>query len=193
MFSQKAEKLIDRQARHVPFLSQYFHEIEHVSGELNVVPDDALSRLEMATFDDGLPDLDQWATDQASDTDLQDILTGKTESSLELDSRQTANGPVYFVIAYNRSRLFVPLRRRCAVFNTLHRQAQGGGTATAALFAQRFVWPGMNREIWRWVRTCEQCQKAKVHRPPGYVRSTRSTFRAYPPGPGQPATRLEKR
>ncbi|CAI6373536.1 unnamed protein product [Macrosiphum euphorbiae] len=111
MFSQKSEKLIDRQARHVAFLSQYFHGIEHVSGELNVIPY-VLSRLEWATFDDGLPDLKQWATDQARDTELQDIITGKTESYLELDARQTANGPVYFDIEYNRSRVFVPLRHR---------------------------------------------------------------------------------
>jgi len=50
MFSQKAEKLIDRQARHVAFLSQFFHEIEHVSGER-----DALLRLELAALEDGLP------------------------------------------------------------------------------------------------------------------------------------------
>lgn len=154
MFSQKPEKLIDRQARHVAFLSQYFHEVEHVSGDLNVVPD-ALSRLELAPIDEELPDLDQWATDQASDTDLQNILTGKTESLLELDARQRVSGPVYFDIAHNRSRLFVPLRQRRAVFNTIHRQAHGGGTATAALIVQRFVWPGMNREIRRWVKMCE--------------------------------------
>lgn len=58
MFSQKAEKLIDRQARHVAFSSQFFHEIEHVSGERNIVPD-ALSRLELATLEDGLPDLNR--------------------------------------------------------------------------------------------------------------------------------------
>jgi len=75
-----------------------------------------------------------------------------------------ASGPVYFDIAYNRSRLFVPLQQRRVVFNILHRQAHGGGTATAALIAQLFVWPGMNREIRRWVKMCEQCQKAKVHR-----------------------------
>jgi len=58
MFSQKAEKLIGRQAQHIAFLSQYFHDIEHVSGELLVVPD-ALSRLELVPLNDGLPDLDQ--------------------------------------------------------------------------------------------------------------------------------------
>jgi len=43
-------------------LSQYFYEIEHVSGERNTVPD-ALLRLELSTFDNGLSDLDQWAVD----------------------------------------------------------------------------------------------------------------------------------
>lgn len=49
MFFQKVEKLIARQARHVAFLSQLIHDVEHVSGKSNVVPD-ALSRLELATL-----------------------------------------------------------------------------------------------------------------------------------------------
>lgn len=163
MFSQKAEKLIHRQARHIAFLSQYFDEIEHVSGERNTVPD-RLPQLEVAIFDHGLPDLDQWAIDQASDTELQDIITGKKESSLELDARQTTNGPVYFDIAHNRSRLFVPQKHRRAVFTTLHQHAHGGSAATARIFKDRFVWPGMDREIWRLVKMCEQCQKVKVHK-----------------------------
>lgn len=63
------EKLIDRQARHVTFLSKFVHDIEHVSGKSNVVPD-VLSRLELITFEDGLPDLNQWAVDQVNDTKL---------------------------------------------------------------------------------------------------------------------------
>ncbi|CAH1731650.1 unnamed protein product [Aphis gossypii] len=163
MFSQKTEKLVDRQARHIAFLSQYFDEIEHVSGERNTIPD-ALSRLELAIFDHGLPDLNQWAIDQANDMELQDIITGKTESSLELDARQTTNGPVYFDIAHNRSRLLVPRKHRRAVFTTLHQQAHGGSAATARIVKDRFVWPGMDREIRRWVKMCQQCQKAKVHK-----------------------------
>jgi len=55
------------------------------------------------------------------------------ESLLELDARQTTNGPVYFDIAYNRSRLFVPLKHRRAVFTILHQQARGGSAATARI------------------------------------------------------------
>jgi len=148
MFSQKAEKLIDRQARHVAFLSQFVHDIEHVSGENNLVPD-ALSRLELATCEDGLPDLNQWAIDQAKDTKLKDIISGVSKSSLKLEARQTANGPVYFDVAHDRTRLLVPQRHRRAVFTTLHGQAHGGRAATGRIIKARFVWPGMDREIRR--------------------------------------------
>lgn len=163
IFTQKAEKLIDRQARHVAFLSQFFHEIEHISGECNVVPD-ALSRLELATLEDGLPNLDQWAVDQANNAELQDIVSGNTESSLELEARQTTNGPVYFDRAHDRSRLFVPRCHRRAVFNTLHRQAHGDGAATCQVIKARFVWLRMDRVIRRWVKSYKHCQRAKVHR-----------------------------
>ncbi|KAL4088886.1 hypothetical protein QTP88_023970 [Uroleucon formosanum] len=111
-----------------------------------------------------LPDLDQWAADQARDARLQDIISGNTESSLELGARQTANGSVYFDVAHDRTRLFVPQCHRRAVFNSLHHQAHGGGAATCRIIKARFVWPGMDREILRWVKTCEPCQRAKIHR-----------------------------
>lgn len=163
MFSQKMEKLIDRQARHIAFLSQLFHNVEHISGESNVVPD-ALSRLELATLNNGLPDLDQWALDQANDTELQNIISGCSKTSLTLEARQTKNGPVYFDVAPDRTRLLVPRKHRRAVFTTLHGQAHSGQSATRQIVKARFVWPGMDREIRSWTRTCEQCQRAKIHR-----------------------------
>jgi len=39
MFTLKTEKIIDRQIRHISFLSQYISRIEHVSSEHNVIPD----------------------------------------------------------------------------------------------------------------------------------------------------------
>jgi len=47
MFTLKTEKIIDRQVRQISFLSQFLHDIEHVHGKENLVPD-ALSRLEIA-------------------------------------------------------------------------------------------------------------------------------------------------
>lgn len=92
MFTQKTEKLLDRQARHIAFLSKFLHDVEHVSGESNVVPD-ALSRLELAALLQDSPDLNQWATDQANDAELQKILSGNTPTSLLLNARTTTSGP----------------------------------------------------------------------------------------------------
>lgn len=163
LFSQKADKLLDRQTRHIAFLSQFIYDIEHVSGESNTVPD-ALSRLELSAVDDVVPDLLQWATDQLNDPELQNILSGRTTTSLALQVRQTANGPVYFDNANNRSRLFVPKTRRRAIFTALHGQAHGGIEATCRLIKSRYCWLNMDREIRRWTRACEQCQKSKLHR-----------------------------
>lgn len=56
--------------------------------------------------------------DQANDAQLQDIISGNSESSAELEARQTTNGPVFFDIAHDRSRLYVPQCHRHAVFNS---------------------------------------------------------------------------
>lgn len=47
MFTLIAEKIIDRQVRLISYLSQFTHDVEHVQGSNNVIPD-ALSRLEVA-------------------------------------------------------------------------------------------------------------------------------------------------
>ena len=39
-----------------------------------------------------------------------------------------------------------------------------GIRATQKLITERFVWPGINRDVRNWTRTCLQCQKCKVHR-----------------------------
>lgn len=163
MFSQKSDKLIDRQTRHIAFLSQFIHDVEHVSGESNTVPD-ALSRLELSAIGDDDPDLHQWAAEQVNDPELRNILSGQTTSSLALQARQTDNGPVYFDTTNNRSRLFVPRTRRRAIFTTLHNQAHSGVSATSRLIRSRFCWPNMDREIRQWARSCEQCQRSKLHR-----------------------------
>lgn len=148
MFSQKQEKIVDRQARHVSFLSQFIHDVEHVSGAVNIVPD-APSRLELSAVDQELPNIDQWATNQTSDTELQSILSGAMETSLVLHSQQTANGPVYFDVVNNQKRLFVPKCHRHTVFTALRGQANCARLATCRLIKARFVWFGMYREIRR--------------------------------------------
>lgn len=102
-----------------------------------MVPD-ALSRLELATLEDGLLDLNQWVVVKANDKELKGI----AKTSLVLDARQTANRHVYFDVALDRRRLLVPQRYRRVVFTTLH-----GRTATSQIIMIRFVSPGMDHEI----------------------------------------------
>lgn len=80
MCTLKAEKNIDRQIRHISFLSQHIHAVEHIQGEKNIVPD-TLSRLEVSELP-VLPDLKQWSLDQAADPELQKVLSGSIKSSL---------------------------------------------------------------------------------------------------------------
>jgi len=162
------------------------------TSERNTVPD-ALSQLELATFDDGLPDLNQWSVDQANDTELQDLLTGRTESSLELDARHTANGPVYFDIAYNRSRLFVPQKHRRTIFTTLHRQAHGGSANRQRTC--RFSRHGsVNTAMGQNVLTVSENQGTQAHGDAARTaRVTRLTFWPHPSRPRRAITAVEQR
>lgn len=162
MFTHKTEKCIDRQVRHISFLSQHIHSVEHVSGENNVVPD-ALSRWEVAETQE-LPSVKQWAADQSTDPELQNLLSGTVKSSLQLQSRNTADGIIYMDYSTGKPRMFVPRVHRRKIFQSLHGQSHGGRSATLRLIKARFCWPNMDREIAQWTRCCEQCQRSKVHR-----------------------------
>jgi cleavage and polyadenylation specificity factor subunit 1 len=133
-----------------------------VQGKDNVVPD-ALSRLEI-TENSALPSLGQWAIDQSNNPQLQDIIAGKQPSSLSLQPRTSPDGVLYSDFSTGNARMFVPAIHRRWVFNALHGQAHGGRRPTLRLIKARYVWPDMDREISKWVRCCEACQRAKVQR-----------------------------
>ena len=63
------------------------------------------------------------------------------------------------------------LRRR--IFDSVHNLAHPSGRATKHLITKRFVWPGMNKDILSWARTCASCQRNKVSRhvknPPKHI------------------------
>ena len=65
----------------------------------------------------------------------------------------------------------VPHRFRRPVFDALHSLSHPGIRASQRLISQHFVWPGVNKDVRQWARSCLQCQRAKIHRhtrtPPG--------------------------
>ncbi len=58
--------------------------------------------------------------------------------------------------------LVLPQFRR-QVFDALHSLSHPGVRATRRLVTSRYVWPGINKDVHDWTRTCLQCQQAKVH------------------------------
>ena len=57
-----------------------------------------------------------------------------------------------------------PPNFRRQVFDLLHGLSHPGVRATQRLITSRYVWPGINKDIREWTRTCLQCQRAKIHK-----------------------------
>ena len=60
-------------------------------------------------------------------------------------------------------RPYVPPSYRRLVFDNLHSLSHPGIRATQHLVTERFVWPGINKDIHEWTRSCQKCQQAKIH------------------------------
>ena len=50
------------------------------------------------------------------------------------------------------------------IFDHFDSQAHPGIRATQRLITALFVWPGINRDIRQWTKSCLSCQRAKIHR-----------------------------
>lgn len=68
------------------------------------------------------------------------------------------------ISAPNTIRLFVPKRLRQAIMHQVHDLAHGGARASKKLITERFVWPGIQKDIAQFVKNCEKCQRCKVNR-----------------------------
>ena len=77
-------------------------------------------------------------------------------------------------------RPYVPKQFRRSVFDSLHLLFHPSIRATQHLVTTRYVWPGINADVRRWVKTCLHCQKSKIQRhtvaPPGTFMTPDSRF-----------------
>ncbi|BHF72090.1 hypothetical protein SprV_0401515300 [Sparganum proliferum] len=89
-----------------------------------------------------------------------------TDSSLILRDvpLPTQAGTITCDISTGHDRPFVPATMCRQVFDTLHGLSHPGVGSTVKLITDRFVWPHINRDFWRWVQSCLPCQRAKIHR-----------------------------
>ncbi|BHF83024.1 hypothetical protein SprV_0802616500 [Sparganum proliferum] len=76
----------------------------------------------------------------------------------------TGTGTILCDVSTPFHRPYVPASMRRAVFQTLHGLSHPGIRAPQKLLAERFVWPGLNKDVKAWTRSCLCCQRNKVQR-----------------------------
>lgn len=108
---------------------------------------------------------EELAKEQATDPELQTLLQ-TTTTSLKLQKFRIdhSDNIIYCDVAGEDVRPYVPELIRQTIFNIVQNLSHPGARATAKLITRRFVWPGVNKDVARWVKTCLACQRAKIHR-----------------------------
>lgn len=160
-FLQNKQKCSPRQFNHLDFVSQFTTDIRHISGKDNI-PADTLTRIEAVSSP---PTLEQLARSQEYDTELQTIISNRSTSlKLEQMSIPDTSVTLYCDVSLPRPRPFAPKELRRQIFNSIHSMSHPGTRSTTKMVTDRFIWPSARKDCRNWVRTCEACQKTKVHR-----------------------------
>lgn len=170
--SKHTDPLSARQQRHLAYVSEFSTDITHVSGKNNVVAD-CLSRNAVNDVTLGL-DFLAMARDQSQSPDIQ-AYRNATASGLSLvDVQVTEYGPTMLCdVSTGQPRPIVPPHYRRTVFNIIHGLSHPGKRTTKKLIAQKYVWPGMRKQVTKWTAECQTCQRSKIHR---HVRAPLETF-----------------
>ena len=159
-FQQKRDKCSTRQFRHLDFIAQFSTDVQHISGQENIVAD-TLSRVDTILAPATHEEL---AKAQESDTELQKLLICGTAMQLEKIPVPGTSTEQYCDMAHERQRPFVPSTLRRQVFNSLHSLSHPGIRAIAKMISQRFVWPSIQKDCRNWAKTCLVCQRSKISR-----------------------------
>lgn len=155
---------LPHEERYLQYISSFTRSIKHISGKDNFVAD-ALSRVDTIVMPSAIS-FDDMAVDQMTDPELQKLLTSKT-SSLRLELKTIANSSkqLYCDISdHGPPRPFIPKQQRSIIMHTIHDLSHPGIRATRKLVSTKFVWPSMNQDIAKFVRSCDRCQRSKINR-----------------------------
>nr|VZI07986.1 unnamed protein product [Spirometra erinaceieuropaei] len=170
-----SDKLSPREIRHLDYISQFTSDIRHIDGSRNEVAD-ALSRPSIAhlQLSPGI-DLAEMAAEQRRvGPPCDEDVSGLQLQELPLT---TGNGTILCDVSTPSHRPFVPPSLCRKVFSSLHNLSHPGSRATDKLVSDRFVWPGMHKDLKAWTRACIACQRSKIQR---HNKAPIGTF----PGPG---------
>ena len=152
-----------RETRHLDFISQFTSDIRHVKGKDNPVAD-ALSRMDVnaVTVPPLHIDYALIATAQQNDPDLSQL--NSTSLHLQALPLPDSTDTILCDMSTASPRPYIPKHFRHIIFDQFHNHAHPGIRATQRLLTDRFVWPGINRDIRQWAKSCIPCQRAKIHR-----------------------------
>ncbi|BHF80886.1 hypothetical protein SprV_0702401400 [Sparganum proliferum] len=156
----RSDKLSPREIRHLDYISQFTSDIRHIDGSRNEVAD-ALSRPSIAhlQLSPGI-DLAEMAAEQRRvGSPCDEDVSGLQLQELPLT---TGNGTILCDVSTPSHRPFVSPSLRRKVFSYLHNLSHPGSRATDKLVSDRFVWPGMHKDLKAWTRACLGCQRNKV-------------------------------
>lgn len=106
---------------------------------------------------------DERLEEQRKDEELKALLQSET-SSLPLKQLRLDGGDKTVYCSVDKEiRIYVSRPLRKQIFDNMHNLSHPSGRATRKRIAQRFVWPGMQKDIANWAKTCLPCQRAKIH------------------------------
>ena len=158
------ERDIPRETRQLMFLSQFNPTMQYLKGNLNSAAD-ALSRAsDCNAIDLKTPEMivekERLQDEQARDAELQSILDGDNRVSLDL---QLIDG-IQCEVMHGMVRAYAPLALRNEIISKIHNISHPGIKGTLRLVRERFVWPGIKKDVRAWAQNCVDCQRAKITR-----------------------------
>lgn len=124
---------------------------------------DALSRIEAVNVP-VIVSTEELALEQSRDEELKHILASSSKLQLRPFTLAGQECPLYCESREEAIVPYVPKVLRKKIFDVVHGLAHPSARTTRQQIRQKFVWPGMNKQIALWSRTCLPCQATKIQR-----------------------------
>jgi cleavage and polyadenylation specificity factor subunit 1 len=171
-----------RQQRQLAFIAEFTADIQHVSGQHNIVAD-TLSRPPTSppppspsppgptcmAISSPAPSPQQCApppVDLAQLAAAQSSCADCSSTALRVLDVKINGVDVMVDVSSGVFCPLVPRSFRRHIFDAIHGLAHPGIRATRRLIASRYVWPQLATDVKNWCNECQQCQAAKVTKQP---------------------------
>ncbi|KAK0176848.1 hypothetical protein PV328_000950 [Microctonus aethiopoides] len=157
-FSQRADEASSRQLEQLDYISQFTTDIVYTNGKKNVVVD-TCSQVNTINMPTTL-DTKLIYTAQNNDGELGDLIE---KSPFNLRRLKLEGHYIYCDISSNWVRPYIPNSLRREAFNVIHGLTHPSGRSTSKQLREKFVWPGIRKDVLLWTRQCILCKRTKVH------------------------------